>query len=325
MADAEELQARSRTADEIRTGGALGNLGEGIELTVQGVPTRLIAWPGNGYQTESVHVLTLEPGTESDLHTYDVAEVASLCHGGAGEVWLHDRWVAMAPGDLAYFPEGVEHAVRNPETASDDLVLIAQITPPQLDLYTEHGLYNVEECVIDHEAVRKEQRNAARVEWPAESALAFRETEPDVRAWKLDRKTIRAKGALFNVFMGAPFSGIGLPMRMILWPGAGSRTAGFNYAFDPDGVQDRIHTHPVSDECLVLWEGKGRFFIGDDWVDAEAGDVALAPRGVPHGHVADGDAHFGGFASPPQLDLIIPTDYYDGGRFTAPESTRLDS
>lgn len=58
-------QAGDRSADEIRTGGALGNLGEGIEITAQGVPARLIAWPGNSYQTESVHVMTLDPGTES--------------------------------------------------------------------------------------------------------------------------------------------------------------------------------------------------------------------------------------------------------------------
>ncbi|MGZ8667346.1 MAG: cupin domain-containing protein, partial [Solirubrobacterales bacterium] len=160
----------------------------------------------------------------------------------------------------------------------------------------------------------KEQINATRVEWPSENVMEFRETDSDLRSWKLDRDVVRAKGALFNVFMGAPFTGIGLPMRVILWPAAGCRSVGFNYAFDPDGVQDRIHTHPVSDECLVIWGGKGRFFIGGQWVDATAGDVALAPCGVPHGHVSEGDAHFGGFASPPQLDLMIPTDYYEAGR-----------
>ena len=33
----------------------------------------------------------------------------------------------------------------------------------------------------------------------------------------------------------------------------------------------------------------------------------------------------GGFASPPQLDLMIPTDYYSDGRFTHPAETPLTS
>jgi len=61
----EKWSARFRTHDEIRSRGAIGNLNDGIEINTQGVRTRLIAWPGNGFQTESVHVLTLAPGEES--------------------------------------------------------------------------------------------------------------------------------------------------------------------------------------------------------------------------------------------------------------------
>jgi hypothetical protein len=124
--------------------------------------------------------------------------------------------------------------------------------------------------------------------------------------------------------MGASFSGIGLAMRLILWPGAGSRTAGFNYAYGAPGVQDVIHKHTESDEFLTIWQGRGQFFVHDRWVDVQAGDVVLAPCGVAHGHrSSDGPAWFGGFASPPQLDLLIPTAYYDLGRFTAPKPQRL--
>ena len=63
----EKWSARFRTHDEIRSHGAIGNLNDGIEITAQGVRTRLIGWPGNGFQTESVHVLTLPPGEESPL------------------------------------------------------------------------------------------------------------------------------------------------------------------------------------------------------------------------------------------------------------------
>jgi hypothetical protein len=60
------LRVRYRGADQIRAGGALGNLGEGVEITTHGIATRLVAWPGTGFQTESVHVLTIAPGQESD-------------------------------------------------------------------------------------------------------------------------------------------------------------------------------------------------------------------------------------------------------------------
>ena len=61
----EKWSARFRTHHEIRSRGAIGNLNDGVEIATQGVHTRLIAWPGNGFQTESVHVLTLAPGEES--------------------------------------------------------------------------------------------------------------------------------------------------------------------------------------------------------------------------------------------------------------------
>jgi hypothetical protein len=45
-----------------------------------------------------------------------------------------------------------------------------------------------------------------------------------------------------------------------------------------------------------------------------------------HGHRstdARGPSMMGGFASPPQLDLVIPTDYYSSGRFSHPDQTEL--
>jgi gentisate 1,2-dioxygenase len=56
------FRAWHRTAAQIRSEGALGSLRQGIEVEIHGVRTRIIAWPGNGFQTESIHVLTLSPG-----------------------------------------------------------------------------------------------------------------------------------------------------------------------------------------------------------------------------------------------------------------------
>jgi hypothetical protein len=163
----EALRARYRTAEEIRADGAMGNLGDGVEITTHGIATRLIAWPGTGLQTEAVHVLTIALGEESDRYRYDLAAPAS-------------------------------------------------------------------------------------------------------------------------------------------------------------GTSDALHTHPVSDECLVMWHGdSAEFFIGGTWLPAQANDVALAPCGVAHGHRSQGVTLFGGYASPPQLDLLMPTDYYADGAFTVPTPTQL--
>lgn len=124
------LRARYRTSRQIRTEGAIGNLFDGVSITAQGLQTRLIAWPGTGFQTEAVHVTTMAPGQSSQRYTYALAEEAILCRSGEAEVWLRDRWVTLRPGDLAYVPEGIEHQVRNRSTNGEDAILVHQICPP---------------------------------------------------------------------------------------------------------------------------------------------------------------------------------------------------
>jgi len=93
----EKWSARFRSHNEIRSRGAIGNLNDGIEITMQGVRTRLIAWPGNGFQTESVHVLTLAPGEESARYAYDMSDEAMVCFKGQGEVYLRGEWYRSNP------------------------------------------------------------------------------------------------------------------------------------------------------------------------------------------------------------------------------------
>jgi gentisate 1,2-dioxygenase len=307
--------ARYQTAQHIRLHGAIGNLNEGPEIVTHGVPTRLIAWPGNGFQTESVHVLTLASGLECQAYSYGLAEEALLCVQGQGQVYLRERWVDVEAGDLAYFPAGVAHAVRNPGKEQRDCVLVSQITPPQIDLYAPH-FYDRKWGVMNFEGARKAAVNAPRGNLSADCEMQYHGGHPQVRAWNLSAAEVRQAGALFNIYVGTPFSGIGLPTRLVLWPGAGSRTAGFNYAFAPAGVADLIHTHPVSDECLVLWAGRGQVTFGNGWIDVGPHDCVLAPCGVMHGHRnGKGPGFWGGFASPPQLDLLMETEHYKDGEF----------
>jgi mannose-6-phosphate isomerase-like protein (cupin superfamily) len=128
----ERYLERTRTYDEMRRSGAIGNLNDGIEITTHGISTRIIAWPGNSLRTESVHVLTLPPGQTSESYRYDMAEESLLCIKGKGEVFLRRRWVEIEAGDVAFFPERVERGIRNPEENQADFVLVNQIAPPRI-------------------------------------------------------------------------------------------------------------------------------------------------------------------------------------------------
>lgn len=327
MAIADNLRARYRTAEQIRAEGAVGNLFDGPTITAHGLETRLLAWPGTGFQTQSVHVTDVQPGQQSDHYTYDLAEEAILCRHGVVEVWLRDQWVTLQPGDIAYFPAGVAHRIRNSTSAPDAAVLVNQICPPQFDLYADKGFYNSQLGVMNFDSIAKATTNAIPVTPPKLREMTFNEDQPAVRAKNLSPDDVRSKGALFNVLDGIPFTGLGIPMRLVLWPGAGTRLTGFNYAYTGLGVSDLIHKHPVSDEFLVMWSGSGQLYGGGfGWVDADENDVMMAPCGVAHGHrsvAGRGPSMMGGFASPPQLDLVIPSPFYENGIFKHPAYSEL--
>jgi gentisate 1,2-dioxygenase len=319
---AEKHQARYKPAAQIRRSGAIGNLAQGPEILAHGLSTRLIAWPGTGYQTESVHVVTVRPGQESQTYAYQLAEEAFLCHKGRGEVWLRGEWCPMEAGDMAYIPEGVPRGLRN--SSGQDFVLVNQITPPQIDLYAPDGFYDQRHGVMNYTACDKARLNAEPVEYSTDHEMAYHEHSPHLRAHNLDPADVRARGALFNVYMGAPFAGLGVDsFRLILWPGAGSRLVGFNYTHWPAHVPEICHIHPLADECLILWRGQAQFYMGDGWLEAETNDCALAPCGVYHGTRNQVECIYGGFASPPQLDLLMNSGYYQNGVFLPAPWERL--
>lgn len=318
----------NRTHDQIRRHGAVGNLNRGIEISVRGISTRLIAWPGNGFQTESIHVLTLKPGQASDLYTYDMAEEAFLCLLGSGEIFVRGRWVTIAPGDLAFIPAAIPRGLRNPSGNSEDLVLVNAITPPQFDMYEADGFYDRERGVMNFDAIEAAKRDAPWVQMPPATEVKLRETHLEVRPWNLEVADIRQGGALFNVMRGSSFGDLGTPMLLILWPGYGVRSAGLHMGGTPAGKRAEIHTHPDSDECLFNWIGKGEVYCDDHWMESDAYDCLLAPCGVHHSVGGPRDLNsppsFGcGFASPPQLDLYVRTPFYHAGSFEAPPWTTL--
>ena len=48
------------------------------------------------------------------------------------------------------------------------------------------------------------------------------------------------------------------------------------------GNEPPRHYHEVEDETNLIKEGTITYFIGDDVINANAGDIVFMPRGVPH-------------------------------------------
>ncbi len=52
--------------------------------------------------------------------------------------------------------------------------------------------------------------------------------------------------------------------------------------FEP-GQEQGVHAHAGADKFYLVVSGKARFVVGDRAVEARAGDLILAPAGIPHG------------------------------------------
>ena len=56
------------------------------------------------------------------------------------------------------------------------------------------------------------------------------------------------------------------------------------------GQAQHIHEHPQQDKFYYVLEGSGDFTVGEETRVCGAGSLILAPAGVPHGVVNQGDA-----------------------------------
>jgi quercetin dioxygenase-like cupin family protein len=51
---------------------------------------------------------------------------------------------------------------------------------------------------------------------------------------------------------------------------------------EPPGAQAPLHVHHAEDETFYVLEGSVTLHVGDETIEARAGDVAFGPRDVPH-------------------------------------------
>ncbi len=57
--------------------------------------------------------------------------------------------------------------------------------------------------------------------------------------------------------------------------------------FEP-GQEHRLHAHPGMDKVYQVLTGSGLFLVADREIPMTAGDLLVAPEGVPHGIRNDG-------------------------------------
>ncbi len=84
-----------------------------------------------------------------------------------------------------------------------------------------------------------------------------------------------AKGQLFNPSVTGPWRGH-VPGETLA-----SGTTVLAYGTDTPGEGPRLHVHPY-DETFVVIAGRARFFVGDQVIDAQAGEIVFGPKGLPH-------------------------------------------
>lgn len=80
---------------------------------------------------------------------------------------------------------------------------------------------------------------------------------------------------LFDAGTGGPWRGF------VNGAALGGPVTVLTYGNDTPGEGPPLHVHPY-DETFVVIQGRARFFVGDQVIDAGAGEVVLGPKGVPH-------------------------------------------
>lgn len=83
------------------------------------------------------------------------------------------------------------------------------------------------------------------------------------------------KARLYDATTGGPWRG------SVAGELLGGQVTVLTYGNDEPGTGPVLHVHPYN-EVFVVIAGQARFFVGDEVIDAEAGETILGPAGMPH-------------------------------------------
>ena len=79
--------------------------------------------------------------------------------------------------------------------------------------------------------------------------------------------------------------------RITIKAGADETSGAFSQLVtdEPRGGSTPVHIHHNEDETFFILEGQVTFFVGDERIDAEAGDYCFVPRGVTHAYLVSSE------------------------------------
>ena len=77
----------------------------------------------------------------------------------------------------------------------------------------------------------------------------------------------------------------GVPRAILVDASLGARSMWVGHLDLAPGATVTTHTHPDTEEAMVIVDGELEAVLGDETVTVGAGDTVLAPAGVKHGFV----------------------------------------
>lgn len=112
--------------------------------------------------------------------------------------------------------------------------------------------------------------------------------------FKFDPKVVGREGAVFSPDDGLEYPETknqpGLPSgtgkrRMVICPPTGARLVGTHASLLKPGDTTTVHSHPLSEEVIVIVRGRAEMTLGNKRYEVGPGWVLYAPPGVPHGNI----------------------------------------
>lgn len=311
-------RANNRTREEIRHRGAVFNINYGVEIGEdRDCVTRLIGWPGVGTRMVSFHLLTHKPGGGYELHHHPMSEESLICVRGKGEINLGAGWVRVEAGNAIYVPPGRQHATRNLAGSGEDFIVLSYNCPPPMEYYQKIGLFT--QGCFDVGAIDVALLRTRPADVSMECQMKLNDLGGEEKGEIKGAAEVNRTGGVFNIFRGAPFTANGGLMKFILWPGSGTRMIGQHTAYHEPGTAFVPHVHPISEDAIFIFDGKGQGYLESRWIDVAEGDIIYAPALVRHGTGCHKDLPktmiCTGCASPPQFDLYEKAGYLKNGKF----------
>ncbi len=93
--------------------------------------------------------------------------------------------------------------------------------------------------------------------------------------------------------------------RLVVWPGVGAVSANLNYVVMEPGEANLPHSHPVSEDTIVVFAGEGTILDLTHGIDHPfgAGQVVHVPAGIEHQVRADRGSTLVSVGGPCPADL----------------------